>query len=160
MLLQISTRDKAEFRLWLTRRAISLLWDGFLKMVDTRLGKDLPDDAGRREEIMLFEHQSAVEQADFETPFDGVADSYPLGEDGVLVTSMQVGGKPGAYTLKLGPRKGKGISFVLSDKLMHSFMQMLIDASNRTDWGLELRLPVSESTAYADVSPPDRVIRH
>ena len=141
MLLQISTRDKAEFRLWLTRRAVRLLWDGLLKVLEAGLEKESPIGAVRREEILLFEHQSAVEQADFETPFQGEADSLPLGEEGVLVASMWVGGKSnGAYTLKLGPRQGNGISFSLDDRLVHSFMQMLIDSSNLAEWGLERRM--------------------
>ena len=161
MLLQISTRDKAEFRLWLTRRAVRLLWDGLLKTIEAGLEKDTTIDADKRETILLFEHQSAMKQADFETPFQGEADSFPLGEEGVLVASMWVGGKSdGAYTLRLGPRQGNGITFCLDDKLMHSFMQMLIDSSNRAEWGLELRLPVSESTNLADLSLPDRVVRH
>jgi hypothetical protein len=151
MLLRISTRDKAEFRLWLTRRAVRLLWDGLLQVTE----------ADKREEILHFEHQSAVEQADFETSFEGAADSFPLGEEGVLVNHMHVDRKPdGAYILKLGPRKGKSITLTLHEKLMHSFMQMLTDFSNLAEWGLDLRLPKSESTMSTDASLPDKVIRH
>ena len=161
MLLQISTRDKAEFRLWLTRHGVRLLWDGLLKMLEAGHGKDALIEDDMREAILLFEHQSAVEQSDFSTPFRGEAESFPMGEEGALVASMWVGGKSdGAYTLKLGPRKGEGIAFSLDDKLMHSFMQMLIDSSNRADWGLELSLPVSKSTTYDDVLPPDKIMRH
>ncbi len=161
MLLQISTRDKAEFRLWLTRRAVRLLWDGLLKTVEAGLEKDTTVEADKRETILLYEHQAAMEQADFETPFQGEADSFPLGEEGALVASMWVGGKSnGAYSLKLGSRQGKGIAINLDDRLMHSFMQMLIDASNRAGWGLELSLPTQGSTTLADLSLPDRVLRH
>lgn len=78
-----------------------------------------------------------------------------------MVASMQISRKPnGAFTLKLSPRKGKGIAVNLDDKLMHSFMEMLIDSSNRAEWNLELGLPVPEPTAAADESHPDKVMRH
>lgn len=161
MLLRISTRDKAELRLWLTRRVIRLLWDAMLKIIEVEPEKDTPIEADKREAILHFEHQSAVEQADFETPFQEAADSYPLGEEGVLVASMQISRRPdGVYILKLSPKQGKGININLDDKLMHSMMEMLIDSSSRAEWGLELRLPVSESTTSADASLPGKVIRH
>ena len=161
MLLRISTRDKAEFRLWLTRRAVRLLWDGLLQVIEAGPAEDTPVEADKREAILQFEHQSAVEQADFETPFQEAADSFPLGEEGVLVSRMHVDSKPdGAYTLRLDPKKGKGIAINLDEKLMHSFIQMFIDFSNLAEWGLDLRLSMSESTVSTDVSPPDKVIRH
>jgi len=161
MLLRIGTRDKAEFRLWLTRRAVRLLWDGLLQMIEAGPAKDTPIEADKREAILHFEHQSAVEQADFETAFQDAADSFPLGKKGVLVSRMHVDRKPdGACTMKLGPVKGKGITINLDEKLMHSFMQMLIDVSNLAEWGLDLRLPMSESTVSTDVPLPDKVIRH
>jgi len=161
MLLRIGTRDKAEYRLWLTRRAVKLLWHGLLQVVEAGAAKDTPIEADKREAILYFEHQSAVEQADFETSFEETASSFPLGEEGVLVSHMRVDRKPdGTYTLRLDPKKGKGITINLHEKLMHSFMQMLIDFSNLAEWGLDLRLPMSESTASTDVSVPDKVIRH
>ena len=114
-----------------------------------------------REAILHFEHQSAVEQADFETPFQEAADSYPLGEEGVLIASMQLSRKPnGAYILKLSPKQGKGVTINLDDKLMHSFMEMLIDSSKRAEWDLELRLPASDSTTSTEVPLPDKVMHH
>jgi len=161
LLLRISTRDKAEYRLWLTRRVVRSLWAGLLKMFEDGPAKDTPIKADKREAILSFEHQSAVEQADFKTPFEEAADSFPLGEKGVLVAKMRVGRKPdGVYTLTLGPGKGSGISINLDDKLMHSFMQMLIESSKSAEWGLDLRLPVSEPATSTGVTVPDKVIRH
>lgn len=161
LLLRISTKDKTEFRLWLTRRVVMGLWDVLLKIIETGPAKGTPIEADKREAILVFEHQSAVEQADFETPFEEAADSFPLGEDGVLVANIQVGRKQdGAFTLKLGPRQGNGITVNLDDKLMHSFMQMLVDSSSRAEWGLELRLLASKSTTATNTSPPNTIMRH
>ena len=161
MLLRISTRDKAELRLWMTRRVIRLLWGALLKMVEIAPKKDMPIEADKREAILHFEHQSAVEQADFATPFQEAADSYPLGEEGVLIASMQLRRKPnGAYILKLSPKQGKGVTINLDDKMMHSFMELLIDSSKRAEWDLELRLPASDSTTSTEVPLPDKVMHH
>jgi hypothetical protein len=145
----------------MTRRVIRLLWGALLKMVEVVPKKDTPIEADKREAILHFEHQSAVEQADFETPFQEAADSYPLGEEGVLVASMQISRKPnGAYILKLSPKQGKGVTINLDDKLMHSFMEMLIDSSKRAEWDLELRLPASDSITSTEVPLPDKVMHH
>jgi hypothetical protein len=161
MLLRISTRDKAELRLWMTRRVVRLLWGALLKMFEAGPEKNTPIVANKREAILQFAHQSAVEQADFKTPFQEAADSYPLGAEGVLVASMQISRRAkGAYTLKLSPKQGKGIAINLDDTLMHSFMEMLIDSSKRAEWDLELRLPVSGPTTSTDVTLPDKLMRH
>ena len=108
MLLRIGTLSKAEYRLWLTRRVVRSLWDALLKMVEAEPAKDTPIEPEKREAILQFEHQSAVEQADFKTPFEEAAESFPLGEDGVLVSSISGGRKEdGAFVLKLGSSKGK-----------------------------------------------------
>ena len=160
MLLRISTRDKAELRLWMTRRVVRLLWGALLKMIEAGSEK-ISNETNRREAILQFEHQSAVEQADFKTPFQESADSYPLGEEGVLVASMQISRKPnGAYILKLSPEQGKGVTINLDDKLMHSFMEMLIDSSKRAKWDLGLRLPVSDSTTSTEAPLPDKIMHH
>ena len=161
MLLRVSTRDKAELRLWMTRRVVRLLWGALLKIIEAGPEKNTPIETNKREAILQFEHQSAVEQADFKTPFQEAADSYPLGEEGVLVASKQISRKPnGAYILKLSPKQGKGVTINLDDKLMHSFMEMLIDSSKRAEWDLELRLPASDSTTSTEVPLPDKVMHH
>ena len=161
MLLRISTRDKAELRLWMTRRVVKLLWGALLKIIEDGPEKNTPIEPHKREAILQFEHQSAVEQADFKTPFQEAADSYPLGEEGVLVANMQISRKPNsACSLKLSPKQGKGVTINLDDKLMHSFMEMLIDSSKRAEWDLELRLPASDSTTPTEVPLPDKVMHH
>ena len=162
MLLRIGTCNKAEYRLWLTRRVVRSLWEALLKIVEAGQAKNTPIEPEKREAILQFEHQSAVEQADFKTPFEEAADSYPLGEDGVLVSSISGGRKEnGVYVLKLGSSQGKAITFNIDDRLMHSFMQMLIESSKLAEWGLQLRLPVSDSSSSTDVSsPPGKVMRH
>ena len=140
---------------------IRLLWGALLKMVEVVPKNYTPIEADKRESILHFEHQSAVEQADFKTPFQEAADSYPLGEEGVLIASMQISRKPnGAYILKLSSKQGKGVTINLDDKLMHSFMGMLIDSSKRAEWDLELRLPASDSTTSTEAPPPDKVVHH
>ena len=69
MLLRISTQDKAELRLWMTRRVVRLLWGALLKMIEAASEKDTPIEPHKREAILQFEHQCAVAQADFKTPF-------------------------------------------------------------------------------------------
>jgi len=138
-----------------------LLWGALLKIIEVGPEKDTPVEANNREAILHFEHQSALEQSDFETPFQEAAISYPLGEEGVLVASMQISRRPnGACTLKPSPKHEKGITMNLDDKLMHSFMKMLIDSSKRAEWDLELRLPASDSTTSTEVPLPDEVMHH
>ncbi len=161
MLLRISTQDKAELRLWLTRRVVRLLWGALRKTIEAVPEKNTPIEPRRREAILQFEHQSAVEQADFKTPFQEAADSYPLGKEGVLVASMQISRKPnGACILKLSPKQGKGVTINLNDKMMHSFMEMLIDSSKRAEWDLELRLPASDSASSTEAALTDKVMHH
>ena len=161
MLLRINTEDRMEYRLWLTRHVLGLLWEALLKVIDAGPAEDLPVEADKREAILHFDHQTAVEQADFDTPFQEEASGFPLGEEGVLVVTAGVSRKAaGGFTLTLNPRQGKGINMNLNGILMHSFMQLLIDSSKHAQWGLDLRLPASDSTLSADSATPGNILRH
>ncbi len=84
----------------------------------------------------------ARQKSDFATPFKDASRALPLGSEPVLLTRGQL--RPqgdGGITLALAPEKGGGIDLALNPTLLHSFVALLDQALEATDWDLAPSLP-------------------
>ena len=79
LLLRISTLDKAEFRFWLTRRFVNILWPALMKVLEKEnpaARKNLMPEA--KKAVVAMEHQDAVAAADFSrSHYEGNKDLTP-----------------------------------------------------------------------------------
>ena len=89
--------------------------------------------------MLSFQHEHALQEADFATTYNEDAVNFPLGPEPVLLTSIRAkrpaGGSP---VLGLSGEDNRGIELALSDQLLHSLCKLLADTSKKADWGLEL----------------------
>lgn len=147
VLLRIRTTDGAEYRFWITRRFLSLLWPILMKMADGFSARKAPGDPLTRSTLAELAHGEAVGKADFSSQYqDG--DIFPLGPDPVLLAKISL--KPLAgdtQTLVLLPNEGQGINLDLDEKLVHIVARLLQQTATAADWGL--KLDVSPDTAIA-----------
>lgn len=139
-------RQLNEYRFSLTRRYVRLLWEALLEI----LQNNLPDEEKRKSEStqaasMTLKHQQAVAKADFKTPFEK-SHSYPLGKKPILVGKLTLKkGPQGGQLLSMYPLEGSGLDFHLNDQLLHSFCQLLTQATKRAEWNLDLDFAQAES---------------
>ena len=91
--------------------------------------------------MLEFEHDKAVRQADFATPYK-TASNLPLGAEPLLVTRMraQPDGR-GNAVLALHPTQGQGMDLAMDAMLLHSFTRLVQGAVGKTDWDMRLELP-------------------
>jgi hypothetical protein len=141
LLLRVSTDDGGELRFWLTRRFVKGLWPALMKMAE-RVGeaREQPDPTVRKA-MLEFEHDRAVRQADFSTPYKA-ASHLPLGAEPLLVTRLRA--KPderGHAVLALHPANGRGMDLAMDAVLLHSFTRLLQGAVQKSDWDIRLALP-------------------
>lgn len=132
-------RQLHEYRFSLTRRYVRLLWKALLIILKSNQPeKQQQQSAPTQAASMTLQHQQAVAQADFKTPFEK-SHSYPLGEAPILVGKISLKkGPQGGQLLSMHPLQGAGLDFHLNDQLLHSFCQLLSQATQRAEWDLDL----------------------
>jgi len=149
LLLRIATDDESELRFWFTRRYVRGLWPALVQMIQVVGAAREHADPETRKALLEFEHEKAVRQADFATPYQS-AKNLPLGVEPLLVTRLRVGpdGK-GNAVLAMHPAQGQGIDLTMDAMLLHSFTRLLQNAVAKTDWDLDVHLPKSTIPASA-----------
>lgn len=153
--MRIKTSDEAEFRFWLTRRYVKLLWPIVLKMLEADQQIVLQDDPAAKSAVLSFQHEKALQQSDFSTRFREEASTMPLGETPIVLARIQLKQRPdGLNVLCMHPEKGEGIELSMDRMLLHSFSKLLTDAVAVSEWDIELRIAENGS---APERVPDRM---
>jgi len=155
LLLRLSTRDQAEFRFWLTRRCVRILWRALLRMLEQDRALQGQFDPDTRREVLGMQHEGFVQQGNFSQSFANGARSLPLGEAPVLVTQFKTGRKPdGAQLLSLHPTQGKGIDIALDTRLLHILCKLVQEAVGKAEWDLALKLVQEAPPPGPEARPP------
>lgn len=145
LLLRIRSSDEAEFRFWVTRRYLALLWPLLMKMADDFSARKTTDPLTRNT-LAELAHGEALSKADFGSAYRE-GSIYPLGEEPVLLGRVTV--KPlqgGAQTLTLLPQEGQGINLDLDEKLVHVLARLLQQAAVAAEWALSLDITPGTGT--------------
>ncbi|MCX7167042.1 MAG: hypothetical protein NTV11_12315 [Rhodocyclales bacterium] len=159
LLLRVRSSDDAEFRFWITRRYLGLLWPMLMKMADTFSALKAPGDLLTRNTLAELAHGEAVSKADFGSTYrDGSL--FPLGEEPILLARITVQALQGdTQTLTLLPQEGQGINLALDEKLVHVLARLLQEAATAAEWGLSLRVtPGSSATPEATEAAAPRLL--
>lgn len=132
LLLRISTKDDAEFRVWLTRRYSALLLNVFLEQIERAGGYQ---ELASRQETLDRLRGGALGHA-YEA---GPRMRYPLGEQGVLGYRINVTkDKAGVTNLQLLPEQGQGVTIALDKSTLYMVFNVLEQALGRTEWNLQV----------------------
>lgn len=139
ILMRIRTSDGAEYRFWITRRFLSLLWPLLMKMADSFSARKSADPL-TRSTLAELAHGEAVGQADFASQYqEGTL--FPLGPDPVLLARISLKPLVGdTQTLVLLPQEGQGINLDLDEKLVHILARLLQQAATAAEWALKLEV--------------------
>ncbi|OGA31361.1 MAG: hypothetical protein A3G80_05830 [Betaproteobacteria bacterium RIFCSPLOWO2_12_FULL_62_13b] len=156
LLLRVSTDNQLEVRLWLTRRALRLLWPLLVKMVRSSPEIARQSNPQARNALVGMQHEQALSRADFAKPFEEGPREMPLGAEPILVVNIRASKDgEGNQVLGLLPQQGQGIHLTLDDTLLHSFCKLLQSAVAKSDWNLVLELPALQSAIGAgDAAAP------
>lgn len=160
--MRLSTTAGEEFRLFMTRRFVRLLWPELIKTFETSAAVKVPQPVARRE-VVAFEREKALAETDFKTPFrEPVAAAprrFPLGQAPFVATRARVKiERPGAYRLTLDPQTGRGIELGLDDRLMHSLCRLIESAVRSADWDLPQFAANQAATAESAGEQAPRVL--
>lgn len=156
MLLRIRSSDDAEYRLWITRRYLALLWPILMKMADAFAALKAPQDPLTRNTLAELAHGKAIGGADFGTAYQE-GSLFPLGDEPILLASISLKPMVGStQTLTLLPHQGQGINLDLDERLVHILARLLQEATTIAEWGLTLHVTPASSAAPAsgETIPP------
>ena len=168
LLFRLTTTAQEEFRIFLTRRFVRALWPMLVKAIESKIAVKAPAAEARRE-VLAFEHEKAVRETDFKTPFrEPAAEAprqFPLGAAPYLAVKGNVRLEGGAYKLALNPAEGQGIEIGLDDRLMHSLCRLIEQAACSAEWDLPYFAPPAPAVPPGEAAgsvqakiPPKRVL--
>ena len=156
MLLRItagSPGEIAEYRLWLTRRFVRLLWKALDQMLEADAMSNPTIAPEGRKAIRNFQQDEVLSRADFKTPYAGEAARTPLGSDPILITRFQVSKNPdGSQILSLQTAGGQGVNLNMNTQLIHSVRKLLADKITEAQWDLPCALYSEEAIYIAEAS--------
>ena len=173
MLLRIGTKEKTEYRFWMTRRFVQSIWEGLQKALEgkTDLRKGLQPEV--KEAVLAMEHQESVQSSDFSqkhssenvnltpTPVK-FGDNLPQrhSQDGsahhtdngaVLVSGGRVkAANNGLTQINFKLENGTGVEFMLNKKLLHALCHMLIKTTHKAGWDLKISIGDSNVVVPAE----------
>ncbi|HTD91614.1 MAG TPA: hypothetical protein VK663_13180 [Burkholderiales bacterium] len=141
ILLRVLSTQRAEFRFWLTRRYVKLLWAVLIKMLERDPVAAAHGDESVRRTMMGFQHANAVSGGEFAKPYEEGVCLLPLGANPVLLSRIS-GKQPGhqPQILSLHPEQGQGIDLGVNTGLLHMISKLLADAVAQADWDLKLAI--------------------
>jgi len=159
LLLRVSTDNQREMRLWLTRRALRLLWPLLLKTARSSPEIALQSNPQARDALVGMQHERALRQSNFANPFEEAPRELPLGPEPVLVARIQTNrDENGNLVLGLLPQDGQGINLTLDNNLLHSLCKLLQNAVAKSDWDIVLELPTLLTQAATDDAAAPRTV--
>jgi len=142
LLLRVSTDNQLEVRLWLTRRALRLLWPLLLQMARASPEIALQSNPQARDALVGMQHERALRQANFADAFEETPRAMPLGAEPILVARIRTSrDEQGNQVLALLPQQGQGIHLTLDNTLLHSLCKLLQNAVAQSEWDIALDLP-------------------
>ncbi len=134
LLLRVSTDNQIEVRLWLTRRALRLLWPLLVQMVQASPEVARQSNPEARNALIGMQHEQALRQADFSQSFEDRPRELPLGAEPILVARIHANkDDAGNQVLGLLPQTGQGIHLTLDHTLLHSLCQLVKNAVANAD---------------------------
>lgn len=141
-----------EVRAWFTRRLVRQLWPVTLQALERQVAMQKPEAAHASADIVGMEYQNSVDtirgNGNFDQPYQAKDANFPLGKTPILV--HQVDFKIHAdqpIRMKLSPETGAGFEIAFTQTILHGFCELLKNAVNQAEWGIELQMPGLEPPA-------------
>ena len=149
ILFSMSSQDGSEFRFWITRRYLQLLWTILGRIAGEFAANRAPDLLARDAAAELAHHQ-ANQQSDFKSAWQG-GTQHPLGDQPVLLAKITVKKlDANRSALSLLPNEGPGADLGLDERITHVVASLLQRAAIQAEWKLDLAAlvpPVSPAAA-------------
>lgn len=133
----------SEYRMWLTRRFVKLLWATTGQMLAGEINKNPYFSPENQGEVGRFQEAAALGKTDFATPYQALQAALPLGAEPILASSIQTGNDAGGLqVIRISNLRNQGITITMPPQLIYSVRKLLADAVFQAQWELPGIIPV------------------
>jgi len=139
IVLRINSIEQEEFRFFITRRYLKLLWPVLRRLIEDEFQRRNPGTTDSTAPVIAFEEEKAIRKVSFSQGFSEYTERFPLGEAPVLLTRIKVKKTPGFDILCMHPTRGRGIELPAHQEILHLFCKALRDVAAKTDWNVLLK---------------------
>lgn len=153
ILFRVATREKREYRVWLTRRLVKKLWGIAVRSFEAEPEVQAQVQPRVKNAVLSMKHQQAVESSDFKTRRE--ADTKPAQdmEEPLLATSVRVTrDDKGSVQLVFLTTEGRAVNLNLNEEMLHAVCHILQGAADRAGWDLQLSVGDAAALLRADAS--------
>ena len=158
ILFRVNTTDQKEYRFWLTRRYVHLLYRVLSEHVASDPDVSLQGSREAQQAVMQFKKEQVMEKANFAEPFKDQAE-YPLGPDALLAFKITANKQGDQLHLGIHPKDRQGISIVINREINTTLTQLLVGTVAKAEWRIDFQQREAGSPGSVDASPgPDRII--
>lgn len=152
LLLRINTADREEFRFWITRRYLKVLWQAIGAILAQNPQVRTQAGTAAKQTVLSFQHEKAISEADFSRRFEEGAQALPLGTAPVLLTRVQTRRTPeGNNVVGMHPEAAQGVELVVNEGVLHGLSRLIADAAGKADWDLGVLKRPERVETIADV---------
>jgi hypothetical protein len=135
LMLRISNSEDEEYRIWCTRRFTRLVLDRFESEFQKEVVATAPVPQEARRDVAQMKHGQAIKEESFKQAYTAEPTEFPLGEGGVLATTLKYGiNDKGVMSLNISDGKKKAMSLNLNQNLQHQFYELLRRAAEKAKW--------------------------
>ncbi|OQX04576.1 MAG: hypothetical protein BWK80_53460 [Desulfobacteraceae bacterium IS3] len=158
IVFKLNTFNKEEFRFYLTRRFVKVLWPVLQQLMSNDLRRREPEKSHVAQAVLEFEHEKVLSQTNFTQKYSEEVTTYPLGEELILLFGIRVKQAPQGDILCLHNSAGKGIEFMVNNAFLHPFCKLLAENLIRAEW--ELNFPSAPQKAQTETVQPSPKVLH
>jgi hypothetical protein len=143
-----------EYRIWLTRRCVRMLWKILEEMAEGSISADYRLVSENVEAIKQFQQAAVLSQADFKTPYRSEEAQMPLGAQPLLVSGFKTGkGPEGKQILYVQLANDMTLNLSMNPPLIHSLWKLLADMTRQADWNLNIPFFIETEAADTEKVP-------
>jgi hypothetical protein len=162
LLMSIISKDGLEYRMWLTRRFVTLMWPNLVKLAEATPEAAAQQSEEARQSVVRFQHEQAVRSAQFSSTYDSEkVVRQSLGDSPVLITQGSIKRSDDVKEpnrIAFMSKDGKPITLAVDTLLLHSLLRLVRNAVKKADWDLDLGPLSGEGITAQDGDTAQRVI--
>jgi mitochondrial fission protein ELM1 len=139
ILFRVSTRDRHEYRVWLTRRLVKKLWGVAVRSFEAEPDVKAQAQPHVRNAVMSMKHQQAVQSSDFSQKHEANTTPAPEMTEALLATGVRISrAEKGLVQVVFVTVEGRAVNLNLNEEMLHALCHILQGAADRAGWDLQL----------------------
>lgn len=153
ILFRVATREKREYRVWMTRRLVKKLWGVAVHSFEAEPEVKAQAQPHVRNAVLSMKHQQAVEHSDFSQKHE--VDTKPALEmdEPLLATSVKIAhNDAGTIQVMFLTVEGRTVNLNLNEEMLHALCHILQSAADRAGWDLKLSVGDAAVVMRADAN--------